>query len=148
MCDVHYLGVITFIVGILILCVFMLLCGYCLGGRSDLRIKNVPFESGIESVGNARIRFSIKFYLIAMVFVIFDIEGIYLYVWAVSIRDVGWIGFSEIFVFIFVLLASLIYLVRIGVFDWTEKPMRHGNCVNHFNISTAKRLKNSIRKQV
>ncbi|URJ33145.1 NADH-quinone oxidoreductase subunit A [Candidatus Blochmannia vicinus] len=124
----------------------MLLCGYFLGGRSDLRIKNTPFESGIESVGNARIRFSVKFYLIAMVFVIFDIEGIYLYVWAVSIRDVGWIGFSEVFIFIFVLLASLIYLVRIGVFDWTNQSMRHGNYVDHFDIDTVKRLKNSRRK--
>ncbi|WHL25316.1 MAG: NADH-quinone oxidoreductase subunit A [Candidatus Blochmannia vicinus] len=126
----------------------MLLCGYFLGGRSDLHIKNVPFESGIESVGNARIRFSVKFYLIAMVFVIFDIEGIYVYAWAVAIRDVGWMGFSEIFIFIFVLLASLIYLVRIGMFDWTKQSIRHKNHVNHFNVGIATRLKNSTRKQV
>lgn len=146
--NTHYLGIITFIVGILILCLFMLLCGYFLGGRSDLRIKNVPFESGIESVGNARIRFSVKFYLMAMMFVIFDIEGIYVYIWAVSIRDVGWIGFSEIFIFIFILLASLIYLVRIGMFDWTEQSTRHENRVNHCNVSITKRLKNSKRKRV
>ncbi|WP_331828720.1 NADH-quinone oxidoreductase subunit A [Candidatus Blochmannia sp. SNP] len=125
----------------------MLLCGYFLGGRSDLHIKNVPFESGIGSVGDARIRFSVKFYLIAMVFVVFDIEGIYVYVWAVSIRDVGWMGFSEIFIFIFVLLASLVYLVRIGMFDWTEQSMRYENRVNNFDFGTTKRLKNSTRKQ-
>lgn len=119
----------------------MLSCGYFLGGRSSSRSKNVPFESGIKSIGNARIQFSIKFYLIAMFFVIFDVEGIYVYAWAVSVRDVGWIGFSEIFIFIFILLVSLVYLIRIGMFDWIEQSSRYVHCVDDFDIDTSRYLK-------
>lgn len=145
MCDTYHWGLITFIVGALFLCVFMLFCGYFLGGRSSARSKNVPFESGIESIGNARIQFSVKFYLIAMFFVIFDVEGIYVYAWAISIRDVGWVGFSEIFVFIFILLVSLVYLIRIGMFDWIEQSSRHVHCVDYFNIDTSRYLKKVIK---
>lgn len=95
----------------------MLCCGYFLGSRSSSGNKNIPFESGVASIGNARMRFPVRFYLIAMVFVIFDIEGVYIYIWSISVREIGWMGFVEITIFIFVLLSSLIYLMRIGVFD-------------------------------
>lgn len=110
--------VVVFIIGILVLCGIMLSGGYFLGSRSNSYNKNVPFESGIASFGNARIRFSIKFYLIAMIFLIFDIEGIYIYIWSVSARKIGWIGLIEISIFIFILLISLIYSMRMGVFSW------------------------------
>lgn len=112
-------GLIVFIISALILCCVMLCCGHFLGGRSNLSCnKSVPFESGIASVGNARIRFSVKFYLIAMIFVIFDVEGIYIYIWSISVREIGWMGLGEILIFIFVLLVGLIYLIRVGVFRW------------------------------
>lgn len=111
-------GLIVFVCGIVSLCCIMLFCGHFLGSRSNSYNKNLPFESGIAAVGNARMRFSIKFYLIAMVFVIFDVEGIYIYIWSISVRKLGWMGLSEIMVFIFVLLASLVYLIRVGVFNW------------------------------
>ncbi|AFR04243.1 NADH-quinone oxidoreductase subunit A [Pectobacterium brasiliense] len=104
------------------LCVFMLTGGFLLGGRAKGRAKNVPYESGIDSVGSARLRLSAKFYLVAMFFVIFDVEALYLYAWAVSIKESGWIGFIEATIFILVLLAGLIYLVRVGALDWT--PVR------------------------
>ncbi|MER0045096.1 NADH-quinone oxidoreductase subunit A [Pectobacterium odoriferum] len=104
------------------LCVFMLAGGFLLGGRAKGRAKNVPYESGIDSVGSARLRLSAKFYLVAMFFVIFDVEALYLYAWAVSIKESGWIGFIEATIFILVLLAGLIYLVRVGALDWT--PVR------------------------
>ena len=104
------------------LCVFMLTGGFLLGGRAKARAKNVPYESGIDSVGSARLRLSAKFYLVAMFFVIFDVEALYLYAWAVSIKESGWIGFIEATIFILVLLAGLIYLVRVGALDWT--PVR------------------------
>lgn len=104
------------------LCVFMLTGGFLLGGRARARAKNVPYESGIDSVGSARLRLSAKFYLVAMFFVIFDVEALYLYAWAVSIKESGWIGFIEATIFILVLLAGLIYLVRVGALDWT--PVR------------------------
>lgn len=117
--DFYCWDLIVFIVGILLLCCIMLCCGYFLGSRSSSYNKNIPFESGIASSGNARVRFSIKFYLIAMIFVIFDVEGVYIYIWSISVREIGWIGLIEISIFIFVLLSSLVYLLRIGVFNWT-----------------------------
>lgn len=95
-----------------------------LGGRARARSKNVPFESGIDSVGSARLRLSAKFYLVAMFFVIFDVEALYLFAWSTSIRESGWVGFVEAAIFIFVLLAGLVYLVRIGALDWTPARSR------------------------
>jgi len=92
-------------------------------GRSRPRkAQNTPFESGIDSVGTARLRLSAKFYLVAMFFVIFDVEALYLFAWSTSIRESGWVGFVEAAIFILVLLAGLVYLVRIGALDWT--PVR------------------------
>lgn len=67
----------------------MLVGGWYLGGRARARSKNTPFESGIDSVGSARLRLSAKFYLVAMFFVIFDVEALYLYAWSTSIRESG-----------------------------------------------------------
>ncbi len=100
----------------------MLVGGWYLGGRARARSKNTPFESGIDSVGSARLRLSAKFYLVAMFFVIFDVEALYLYAWSTSIRESGWVGFVEAAIFILVLLAGLVYLVRIGALDWTGRP--------------------------
>lgn len=102
----------------------MLIGGWYLGGRARARSKNTPFESGIDSVGSARLRLSAKFYLVAMFFVIFDVEALYLYAWSTSIRESGWVGFVEAAIFILVLLAGLVYLVRIGALDWTPARSR------------------------
>lgn len=102
----------------------MLLGGWLLGGRVFDRSRSVPFEAGIDSVGSARLRFSAKFYLVAMFFVIFDVEVLYLYAWSVSLREDGLIGFAEATIFIFVLLIGLIYLIRIGALDWTPERSR------------------------
>ena len=113
-----------FLLGIVGMCCFMLFVPYFLGGRDWGRAKNDPFESGIVPQGGARIRVSAKFYLVAMFFVIFDVEALFLYAWAVSIRDVGWLGFIEAAVFIFVLLAGLFYLWRVGALDWAPEARR------------------------
>ncbi|PHM75051.1 NADH-quinone oxidoreductase subunit A [Xenorhabdus kozodoii] len=118
----HHWAFAIFLIGALGLCVLMLLGGYFMGGRAKARAKHVPYESGIDSVGSARLRLSAKFYLVAMFFVIFDIEVLYLYAWAVSIKESGWLGFAEASIFILVLLAGLVYLARIGALDWT--PVR------------------------
>ena len=83
--------------------------------------QNKPFESGVDSVGNARLRFSAKFYLVAMFFVIFDVEALYLFAWSVSVRESGWVGFIEATIFITLLLVGLLYLWRIGALDWAPK---------------------------
>ncbi|MDM3595122.1 NADH-quinone oxidoreductase subunit A, partial [Proteus mirabilis] len=77
-----------------------------------------------DSVGSARLRMSAKFYLVAMFFVILDVEALFLYAWAVSVREVGWLGFIESAVFIAILLAGLFYLVRIGALNWTPLSSR------------------------
>ncbi|MEI4259852.1 MAG: NADH-quinone oxidoreductase subunit A [Candidatus Dasytiphilus stammeri] len=97
----------------------MILCiSWLLGGKSKGYSKNIPFESGVKSVGSARLRFSAKFYLIALLFVIFDIEALYLYIWAITVRDSGWIGFFEVSIFSVVLISSLIYLVHNKALKW------------------------------
>ena len=114
----HHWALAVFLVVAIGLCGLMLLGAFFLGGRARAR-KHTPFESGIDSVGTARMRLSAKFYLVAMFFVIFDVEALYLYAWSVSVRESGWVGFIEAAIFILVLLAGLVYLVRIGALDWT-----------------------------
>ncbi|WP_455565499.1 NADH-quinone oxidoreductase subunit A [Modicisalibacter luteus] len=89
----QYWAVGLFVVAVFGLCAFMIGAASLLGGRSRGRSKSLPFESGIIGTGSARQRFSIKFYLVAMLFVIFDIEAVFLFAWAVSVREVGWAGF-------------------------------------------------------
>ncbi|WP_457913515.1 NADH-quinone oxidoreductase subunit A [Candidatus Gillettellia adelgis] len=108
----------TFLIAAIGLCSLMLLGAFFAGGRARARAKHTPFESGINSLGTARIRLSAKFYLVAMFFVIFDVEALYLYAWSISIRENGWSGLIEAIIFIVVLLTSLVYLVRIGALDW------------------------------
>ncbi|HEX2951592.1 MAG TPA: NADH-quinone oxidoreductase subunit A, partial [Armatimonadota bacterium] len=79
---------------------------------------DVPYESGMVPTGSARIRFPADFYLIAMFFVIFDLETVFIVAWAVSMRQVGWAGFTSICVFIGVLFVALAYLWRDGALDW------------------------------
>ncbi|AYC19800.1 NAD(P)H-quinone oxidoreductase subunit 3 [Dickeya dianthicola] len=130
----HHWAFALFVIVAVGLCGFMLLGGFLLGGKARARHKNIPYESGIDSVGSARLRLSAKFYLVAMFFVIFDVEALYLYAWSVSIRESGWIGFVEATIFILVLLAGLIYLVRIGALDWT--PVRSKRQVVKSNVVT------------
>lgn len=82
------------------------------------RQADAPFESGIVTVGEARLRFPVAFYLVAMFFVIFDLEAVYLFGWAIAVRQAGWAGFVEAAIFIAVLLAALAYLWRMGALDW------------------------------
>ncbi|CAL4319327.1 NADH-quinone oxidoreductase subunit A [Buchnera aphidicola] len=113
-----YIGVISFIFFIICFCCIVSFFSYILGGRSYSDIQDVPFESGAPATGDANLRFSIKFYLIAMFFVIFDIESMYLYLWSVCVKEVGWFGFVEISLFIFMILLSLLYLFRIQALSW------------------------------
>lgn len=113
-----------YLIGVLGMLAFMLGIPWLLGGRAWGRAKNDPFESGVVSQGGANIRFSAKFYLVAMFFVIFDVEALFLYAWAVSIRESGWVGFIEATIFIAVLLAGLVYLWRIGALEWAPAQRR------------------------
>ena len=90
----HHWAVAVFVAVILLVCVLMLAVSAVTGGRTRGRAKTDPFESGIVSVGSAHLRLPAKFYLVAMFFVIFDVEALFPYAWAVSLRESGWIGFS------------------------------------------------------
>lgn len=85
-----------------------------------------PYESGIVPAGTAHVRFGIQYYLIAAFFVIFDLESAFIYAWAIAARQAGWIGYAEVAIFIGVLVASLIYVVRLGALDAVSRP-RLGN---------------------
>lgn len=114
----------VYVIGVFGLCGLMLTLSWLLGGRSGARARNEPFESGVVSASPERLRLSAKFYLVAVFFVIFDVEALYLYAWAVSVKEAGWLGFAEAFIFIFILGASLVYLVRVGALDWAPQLRR------------------------
>ena len=89
-----------------------------LGPRKPSAAKSAPYECGVPPVGDARERQSVKFYLVAMIFLLFDIEVAFLYPWAMALRDLGWIGFLQVVVFMGLLLFGYVYVWRKGVLDW------------------------------
>lgn len=95
----------------------MLGLSYLLGQRNPRRKNAEPYESGIASTGTARIRLSADFYLIAMFFVIFDLETVYVVVWATAVQELGWGGYAAISVFLGSVVAALAYLWRLGALD-------------------------------
>jgi len=120
----HNWGFAVFLLGVFALIAFMLGVSSLLGSKAWGRSKNEPFESGMLPTGTARLRFSAKFYLVAMLFVIFDVEALFLFAWAVSVRESGWAGLIEAAIFIAILLAGLVYLWRIGALDWAPEARR------------------------
>ena len=126
----HNWAVAVFVAVILVVCGAMLGVSALVGGRTYGRAKTEPFESGIVSTGSAHLRLPAKFYLVAMFFVIFDVEALFLYAWAVSVRESGWAGFIEAAIFIFILAAGLVYLWRIGALKWAPS-MRQRPAVAH-----------------
>ncbi len=109
---------VVYLVAVAILVTVMITLSYVLGERHREKQTAEPYESGIVSTGTARMRFDIKFYLIAMFFVIFDLEAVFIFAWAVSIRETGWSGYAEMLVFIGILAAALAYLWRLGALEW------------------------------
>ena len=89
-----------------------------LGPRKPTPEKAAPYECGMPPVGDARERQSVKFYLVAMIFLLFDIEVAFLYPWAMSLRDLGWAGYFQILTFFAILTVGYIYVWRKGVLDW------------------------------
>jgi NADH-quinone oxidoreductase subunit A len=108
----------VYFASVAILVTVMITLSYFLGERHREKQTAEPYESGIVSTGTARMRFDIKFYLIAMFFVIFDLEAVFIFAWAVSVRETGWTGYAEMLVFIGILAAALAYLWRLGALEW------------------------------
>lgn len=91
---------------------------HLLGPKRKTSDKLEAFECGIDSKGNARLPFSIKYFLTAILFVLFDVELIFLYPWAMSFKELGWHGFVEMMIFMGVLLLGLIYIIKKGALKW------------------------------
>jgi len=99
------------------------------GQRKSTRTKLMPYECGKDPVGSARERFSVKFYLIAMIFILFDIEVIFLIPWAVVFKTFAasgyrWLVYVEMMLFVVLLLVGYIYVIKKGAFDWEERARR------------------------
>jgi NADH-quinone oxidoreductase subunit A len=97
--------------------------GLFLGKRVRNAAKDTAYESGMQPTGSAHERFSVKFYLVAMVFILFDIEAIFLYPWAVVYRELKMFAFIEMLLFIVIVLAGYFYIWKKGVLDWSQEAM-------------------------
>jgi len=113
-----YFLLLVFVIGVI------LLVSWLLGPRHHEPATGAPYEGGILSEGSAHVRLSAKFYLIAMFFVVFDLEAVFIYSWAVAATELGWAGYGEIVVFIGVLVVGLAYLWKLGALDWNPRPTR------------------------
>ena len=89
-----------------------------LGPKSLTEIKSAAFECGNDPIGTARQRFSVKFYVVALLFIVFDVEAVFLYPWAVNFKDLGWFGYLTMLVFASTLVAGLIYIWKKGALSW------------------------------
>src|ERR1700730_14241958 len=94
---------------------------FLLGKRVRNRVKDSPYESGIAPTGSARERFSVKFYLVANVFILFDIEAVFLYPWAVVYRELKMFGFVEMLLFVVFILSGFFYIWKKGALDWSQE---------------------------
>lgn len=109
---------------VLLLVSSMLILSFLLGQRQRQRATADPYESGIVPSTPAHLRFGVRFYAVAMLFVIFDVEAAFLFAWALAARELGWAGLAGATVFILVLLAALAYLWRSGALDWRAEANR------------------------
>jgi|SRR3990172_10751998 NADH-quinone oxidoreductase subunit A len=89
-----------------------------LGPRRPSAVKLAPFECGSDPIGSARERFGVKFYMIALLFIVFDVEAVFVYPWAVLLKELGWVGYVEMAIFAFTLVVGLAYVWKKGALDW------------------------------
>jgi len=98
-----------------------------IGQHKPNRAKMSPYECGVPPVGDARERFSVRFYLVAMLFILFDVEAIFLYPWAVILRELKMFGFWEMLVYVGIVLVGLFYVWKKGVLDWGPSSSKQGS---------------------
>ena len=113
-----WLGVVIMVVLGVGFAGFMIGASVILGPKNPTPEKLAPYECGMPAVGDARERQSVKFYLVAMIFLLFDIEVAFLYPWAMALRDLRWAGYVQVILFMALLLAGYVYVWRKGVLDW------------------------------
>jgi len=108
---IHFLVVVAVTAAILGLSAWV-------GVKRPSRVKLSPYECGMPPVGNARDRFSVSFYLVAMLFILFEVEAVFLYPWAIIFKGLKWFGFLEMLLYIAILLAGYVYIWKKGALDW------------------------------
>ena len=115
---------LVYAIAVVLLVSGMLLLSHFLGQRHSEHATDEPYESGILETGSARVRFSLNFYIVALLFVIFDIEAIFIIAWGIAVKELGWSGYIAILIFIGVLVSLLIYEWRIGALDFGPDTKR------------------------
>ena len=115
-----YIAVLLLLGILILLAGGMLLLSYLLGTHRPTRAKLAPYECGVTPTGDAAHRFNVKFFLVAMVFILFDVEVVFLYPWAVIFHQLRMFGFVEMLLFILLVLPGFIYLWKKGVLDWSR----------------------------
>ena len=98
----------------------MLALSSLLGQHVPTRAKLMPYESGVTPIGDTRQRFSVKFYLVAMLFILFDVEAVFLYPWAVIFKELKLFGFVEMLIYMVIIFAGFFYIWKKGVLDWSQ----------------------------
>ena len=104
----------------LVIAIALVTLSYVIGRKVKNKVKDMPYECGIEPTGDARERFSVKFYLVAMLFILFDIEAIFLYPWAVVYKSLKMFAFFEMLIFIALVMAGFFFVWKKGVLDWAH----------------------------
>jgi NADH-quinone oxidoreductase subunit A len=119
-----YWPFIAYVAGVVAIVSAMLGLSYILGQRHAERATSEPYESGILITGSARVRYYARFYIVAMIFVVFDLESVYLFSWSVAAKELGWSGYYTILVFSAILLVALAYIWRMGGLDFGPRFRR------------------------
>jgi len=114
----QYLPVLLFILVGLAVGVIPQVIGFILGPNRPDPAKNSPYECGFEAFEDARMKFDVRYYLVAILFILFDLEVAFLVPWAVALKDVGFVGFMEVMIFLLILLLGFIYMWKKGALDW------------------------------
>jgi NADH-quinone oxidoreductase subunit A len=104
----------------------MVVLSFVLGKHKFSKSKMSPYECGMDPIGDASERYSVKFYMVAMLFILFDVEAVFLYPWAVILRELKMFGFWEMMVYIAIVLVGLIYIWKKGVIDWSQTEKIRG----------------------
>jgi NADH-quinone oxidoreductase subunit A len=115
---INYLPVLLFMVIAIGLVAVIVVLSEFLGKKKHFPAKDIPYECGMDPIGDARHRYTVRFYVIAMFFIVFDIEAIFLYPWAVIFKPLGLFGFVEMLVFITILVVGLVYVWGKGALEW------------------------------
>jgi NADH-quinone oxidoreductase subunit A len=113
-----YFPLLIFLAAVFVFAIIALFLPPWLAGSRRTAAKDLPYESGIVPRTGARRRFAVSFYLTAMLFIIFDVEAIFIYPWSVIVKPLGWFGIAEMGVFVAILLVALIYVWKKGALEW------------------------------